>query len=115
MSGLAFDTYGYIPEGLDSNLRPVETNAPGGGTYAPQRRCECCDGHDGLGVYHVRGLAGLRRMLNQSCPGPFAVEDSRGRVVAEVSRGAGLLELAQEWAETRATTARDVRAEEGKR
>lgn len=116
-SGLAFDTYGYIPDGLDANLRPVEINSPQPQCSSREqlRRCTCCDGRDGLGVYHVRGIEGLARMLRTTCPGPFAVEDHRGRILVSLADVPEARALVEDWTEARATQIQDVRADEGRR
>lgn len=44
-----------------------------------EKRCECCDGPDGLGVYHVRGsIERLARFVRgKGGPMPISYEPSR--------------------------------------
>lgn len=59
------------------------------GFYAPAdltvlRRCECCDGPDGFGFYHVRGDYALRRFVRQHTGSmAIAYETGSGRSIAE--------------------------------
>lgn len=94
---------------VDHQGRPSGPSGDAPGEYPSEPRCTCCDGPDGLGYRHVRGLEGLRAILRTTCPGPFIVDDHRGRYMLGPLGWPEAQDVLHDWDHEQALVAREER------